>query len=174
MRDSLMATQNVQSEQFVDELLQLFSSYQELLEKSGYKVRRSQASDARVMFVNMDAIKQKYLLSRLTSEIAIMQDLRHGKERTTDSTKQLWRYLKLNRLSPCSDLFDKVTETDVLQLFSPEQTLLFVSTNIYDIVSFTMEQLYTQTWYESTKRDPVTEHLLAQAAMKVFAGEFNE
>jgi len=169
-----MAIQKAESAQFVSELLVLFQRYQEMLEKSGKTVRRSKRPQTEQMFADMDVSRQNYLRERLTSEIAIMQELATARESATDSTRQLWRFLKLNNLTPCSDLFDKVHENDMIQVYSPEQLLLFASTNLYDYVSFTMEQLYTQTWYESTKRDPEIEQLLAKAAMKLFSGEIKE
>jgi len=165
----------IQDSARLDEALLVFQRkldrYQHLLELTGKKVYRSKPAEAKRLLSTLTEPLLAVMDKRLSTEISILEQILAAGEPATDPKRQLWRFLKGNSLTPCSDLFDKIDDRDLIQIFSREQLMLFSSTNIYDFVSFTLEQLFSLTWYECTVREPAIEQNLASSAVEVLSGK---
>jgi hypothetical protein len=146
--------------------------YQRLLESTGKKVYRSQPAEAKRLLATLTEPLLAVMDRRLSTEISILEQILAAGEPATDSKRQLWRFLKGNNLTPYSDIFDKIEERDMIQIFSREQLMLFSSTDIYDFISLTLEQLFTMTWYECTVREPAIEQGLAKSAIDMLSGMY--
>lgn len=92
----------------------------------------------------------------------------------TDSLTFTWRALNKLGLVPRSDLFSRVTDEDILEVYSSDGRQLYRNFRFFDFCSYTMEELYSLEWWSLYKRDEsITEKLYAIVA-KIFTGEIAE
>ena len=90
-----------------------------------------------------------------------------------ESPRLLWRYLVKIGGAPCSDIFDKISETDVVEVFSLCQQLCYVNFKFFERDEFHPEQVFTLTWHNATTRDPVVLRKMKEYAGKMLSGEQN-
>jgi hypothetical protein len=144
----------------VDRFRSLLDRYTEFSRRAGKHVRRSEPEKGRKMFLALPENQRELLLARLEKEIQIFEAATAAEEPLANPSRQLWRYLSMNGLTPCSDFFGKLSETDTIHVYSLDQLLVFVSLNFFDHVSYTLEQIFCQIWHQATRRDPaITEQL---------------
>ena len=88
-----------------------------------------------------------------------------------DSPKYLWRTLKHLGLTPCSDIFSRITDGDVVIIYSTEHKQLFQNLRFFELVTLTIEDLYCTEWYKCTQRPEWAMMELYQAGNSVFTGK---
>ena len=66
--------------------------------------------------------------------------------------------------------FDYITEDDTVEVYSLAQVQTFRNLQFFRFVSFTLEQIHSQPWYQLTRRQPAAEAALAAAATKIISG----
>ena len=89
----------------------------------------------------------------------------------TDSLVFTWRALNKLGLVPRSDLFSKVTDDDILEVYDGEGRQLYRNFRFFDFCSYTMEELYTREWWELYKRDEDILAKLYEIVGRIFTGE---
>jgi len=155
----------------VSDFLKLVDQLQTVLENCGKTVYRSEPGEAARLIGLLNHAQLEGMRQRIAAEIAIHAQLVVAHESLNDPKRQVWRFLQMSGLRPCADLIDKITGDCVVQIFSKDQMLLFATTKFYEVISFTLEQLFSLTWYECTMRDPLVEQKVAQAMMHSISGE---
>jgi hypothetical protein len=168
------AEQSPLSIRTAEDYLRLLDRYQALLESIGKKVYRSSREQGLKLVSALTETQLQALVRRINGEITALEQVLAAGESPDDGSRQLWRFLKSHNLTPCADLFDKISDGDMIQVFSQDQMLIFANANIFDFVSFTMEQLFTLAWYEATIRDPEIEQMLATTAIHALSGQARE
>jgi hypothetical protein len=149
----------------------LMDRYEKFVAQTGKKVRRAPPAETIALFQNADNALKERLFKRLETEVAIFEDMLEAREALDNSSRHLWRFLLKSKLTPCSDVFDKVSKTDTIQVYSSDHRLIFASLNFFDHVSFTLEQVLGETWQTAVKRDmAIVEDLYVQI-MHVFSGK---
>lgn len=156
----------------IDRFCSLMDQYAVFVEKAGKKARRTSPDVTRALFQSFDSAQKERVIERLQREIVILQETLEAGEPLANPSRQLWRYLAHTRQVPCSDIFDKITMTDTIQVFGADHRLHFVSLNFYDYVSFTLEQIFGETWHGATRRDAEIEQRLYEVFVKAFSGNF--
>ncbi|MGZ3683359.1 MAG: hypothetical protein ACXVCI_05880 [Bdellovibrionota bacterium] len=162
------------SESLTDHYLALLDRYAQLITAAGKTLRRSSPEQARALFEKVDEPRRKALLARLEAEISIFEETLAAGEKLTDSKKLLWRHFSRSRFAPCSQLFDKIRDTDVVEIYGLDQIHLFQNLAFFDWISVTLEQIFCEAWYVLTKRDPGIEKMLYEIAQKIAAGGLQE
>jgi len=123
---------------------------------------------------SMESPQKERMIARIENEISIFEHMIVAKEPLANPARQLWRYLLTTKQVPCSDILDKIKPTDTIQVFGVDHRLLFASLNFYDYVSFTLEQVFCETWHQAVRRDPkVTEQLYTDFT-RVISGEVRQ
>lgn len=92
----------------------------------------------------------------------------------TDSLTFTWRALKKLGLVPRSDLFSKVTDEDILEVYSSDGRQLYRNFRFFDFCSYTMEELYSLEWWSLYKRDEAFTEKLFAIVGRIFNGEIEE
>jgi hypothetical protein len=154
-----------------DRYCSLMDQYAQFVAKAGKKVRRASPEESRALFEGFDSAHQERAIERLETEIAIFQETVEAGEALANPSRQVWRYLMKTRQVPCSDVFDKIRMTDTIQVYGSDHRLSFVSLNFYDYVSFTLDQIFAETWHSAVRRDAEIEQRLFEALIKAFSGE---
>ena len=76
--------------------------------------------------------------------------------------------------TPLSDIFDKIGDEDVVQIYSHKQCAIFQNLNFFKWITFTLEDLYTGAWFELSRRNDEVTMGLYQLAVEYFTGVRSE
>lgn len=92
------------------------------------------------------------------------QDLR-------DSSSLIWMGCRNFGLRPPSDFFDKLSKDDVIQVYSLDGVHQFSNMRFFEVVSYTLEQIYCYPWPLLWKREPQDTEFLEREAVKIMNPE---
>jgi hypothetical protein len=163
-----------QSKPLTEHYLALLDRYARFVTDAGKTLRRTSPEKARALFEGADELRRKALVARLEAEISIFEETLAAGEKLTDSRKLLWRHFSRSRFAPCSKLFDKIRDTDIVEIYGLDQIHLFQNLAFFDWISHTLEQVFCETWYTLSKRDPSIEKMLYEFGLRIAAGGVKE
>lgn len=153
---------------------ELLDRYAEIAAIAGMKAQRSKPEQARKMFLDLPDLSKQRLMNRLMTDVSIFEEAQAAEESLKDGRLLLWRYFKKNKITPLPDLFDKISETDLIQVYSPEQYFLFASLNFFDHLSCTLEQIFYGKWNQMTRREPQIIRQIVNAYGQILSGEIRK
>lgn len=113
---------------------------------------------------------QKNALEFLHTIVTIHEETVANGDKAINSKKLLWRALVKLSLVPEPDVFERLTEEDIVIIYHKNQTALFWNLQFFNFTSVTVEQLFFSPWYEFTKREPEILHKLQDMAIRVTSG----
>ena len=103
--------------------LELLDRYEAYLRSAGKKVYRSAPAEGERLFLALSFEHRQRLISRLETELAFFDEAVANGERLTDSPQLVWRYFRKTGYTPCSDIFGKITDSDIVELYGLEQCM---------------------------------------------------
>lgn len=151
--------------------LALVDRYAGFVTGAGKTLHRATPERARKLFESTTEARRKSLVARLEVENSIFEETLAAGDKLTDSRKLLWRHFSRSGFVPCSDLFDKIGDTDVVEVYGMDQIHLTQNLNFFDWIGFTLEQLFCQEWFTLTRRDKEVEKYLYEVMVRIFSGE---
>jgi hypothetical protein len=83
----------------------------------------------------------------------------------------LWNFLSQMGYTPTGDLFDCITDGDVVEVYTHGATQLFRSLNFFDLASISVEDLIFMNWKRDTKRDLTIYLTLLGVAVRFAMGQ---
>ena len=100
--------------------------------------------------------------NRIISSLAAFVDTcvaaaEHGASLRGNSVSAAWWVLSSSRLRPLSDVFDKITELDTIEIYNREHVQIFRSFNMFRCLSYSLDELVTHEWFELYSRPKVEE-----------------
>jgi hypothetical protein len=161
----------LKSDASFDRIRSLLDRYTDFVTQAGKSVRRMSPAKLEALLRSLEPARLEGMIARLENEISIFEHMIVAKEPLANPARQLWRYLLATKQVPCSDLFDKIKPMDTIQVFGVDHRLLFASLNFYDHVSFTLEQVFCETWHQAVRRDRAVEETLYTLFMRIISGE---
>ena len=125
-------------------------------------------------FSKLPADHQKIVLTSLTVMLNLYAEMEINGEKPVDSARLLWR--SLNRLGwrPLSDIFDKIEDDDVIEIYSSENIQVFRNMNFFRFITVTLEELCSFPWYQVAEMDKVAADYYATLAPKMKANSIGE
>jgi hypothetical protein len=161
----------IQHDLSFDRFRLLMDRYTAFVAQAGKFVRRAPPEKTEEIFHSADPAQRERMITRLETEISIFEDTLGAGEALENGSRQLWRYLLKRRLVPCSDMFDKISKDDTIQVYGTDLKLQFASLNFFDHVSFTLEQIFSETWQSAVTRDAKVSEGLYVEFTRLFSGE---
>ncbi|WP_413291110.1 hypothetical protein [Bdellovibrio sp. HCB337] len=79
-----------------------------------------------------------------------------------DSKRFTWRALVKMGLAPFSDLLNRITEGDIVEIYGCDNTQLFRNLEFFDVCSYSIEELFCVEWYRLFQRDNKISDLIGQ------------
>lgn len=80
-----------------------------------------------------------------------------------DSQSFTWRAFRRLGLVPPSDLFNHISDDDIIEVYSRDQIQLFRNFAFFDFCSYTLEELHACEWWSLFERDiEVTQKILTE------------
>ncbi len=64
----------------------------------------------------------------------------------------LWKLFKRINCAPADDLFDKISDEDIIEVYFTDHTPIFRSIKFYRETSYTVDEALCSTWYDFSKR----------------------
>lgn len=99
------------------------------------------------------------------------ETLASASEAPINSAQLLWRALKRYSLVPGADIFDHITDDDVVIIYGEEQQTIFWNLQFFKVSSLSVEELFFGKWYEFTRRAPEIQEKLYKLAVDVISGK---
>lgn len=91
-------------------------------------------------------------IETLRSYVEILAAADREGEDLNDSKRLLWRMLRKMRLSPLSDIFEKIESHHVLEIYTPDNWQIFRNLNFFRYVSLSIDEVATFYWPRDSKR----------------------
>lgn len=109
------------------------------------------------LFTKLPVEKQKLIIEALATQVR-MFEMAEKEGISFRSNKQiLWHAIKSLGLTPCSDICDRVTDEDILEIhWLADKVQLFHSFSFYEKSSYTIEEIRTTPWENLYQTDPST------------------
>lgn len=128
------------------------------------------------LFSQLPSKVQSQVIEHLTSKVDCLELAETEGKQFRSNKQMLWHTLVAMGLTPCSDVFDKITDEDVIEIHSLGNDILQIyhSFSFYDKTSYTLEELCSIDWQELYITDDMTTVNLLNMASKVSSGEYGE
>jgi hypothetical protein len=137
----------------LDAFRQLSKRHCELVAKEGIQILPFH--DERLTFFSkLSSGKQLQVIEQLSETVSIYEAMRSESVSLRDNPQLIWRSMSRSGLTPPGDLFDKITDEDIVVIFAPDQRQLFRNLEFLRHSILTLEELCATEWYRYTKRDP--------------------
>jgi hypothetical protein len=162
------------SEPSAPQFRSLLDQYADFLHLAGKKIWRATPELTTALFFRLSPARRSLLVERLERDIQLFRELMEAGEKLTDSPKFLWRYFRQSGSTPCSDIFDKISETDVVEIYNLEQVHVFQNLNFFDWISVTLEEILCVPWYEVSTRDLKIAARLYELAGQMLSGQIRQ
>lgn len=109
---------------------------------------------------------QKKIIAYLDISLSVLSECILSGEDAFDNRVLLWRVFKRIGGSPQDDLFDKIGDEDLIEIYFPDHTPLFRNLKFYREFSYTVDEALCQTWYQFCRRDLVVTLKTMRFALK--------
>lgn len=153
----------------LSEFKRLAEEYCTLVNQFGFSIRPHR--DWKVLnFEKCSVAQKKRAILYLDANLEILQDSIASGEDPKNSAKLLWRILKKIKATPEADIFDKISDTDVIEVYLDDHTQIFRNLNFFNYTSFTIDELLCGTWYKLYKRDFISTLKMMKVAFKILTG----
>jgi len=110
-------------------------------------------SSSNLHFTKRSKKDQKKILAYLDISMAVLKEcILDGQDAFYDKVL-LWRVFKRIGGVPQDDLFDKIHEDDLIEVYFTDHTPIFRNLKFYREFSYTVDEALCQTWYQFCRRD---------------------
>ncbi|MNJ94622.1 hypothetical protein D3C87_123240 [compost metagenome] len=122
-------------------------------------------------FTKLTEYQQKEAIRNLGFYVDLCREQMLDGYKLSDNLSFTWRAFRKLNLIPRSDLFQMVSDEDVLEIYSSDSRQLYRNLRFYEHCSYSLEELYSLEWWSLFHRDEhITASLMESAAM-VLNGE---
>jgi hypothetical protein len=124
-----------------------------------------------VHFKALDAEKKRAALRHLEFYNSLCLDHQMQQQALRDSQKFTWRALSKFGFTPPSDLLNKISREDVVEIYSEDHIQLFRNFEFFEVCSYTLEELFCIEWWNLFVRPPEINGQLLNMAHQLLAGK---
>lgn len=108
---------------------------------------------------------QKKIIAYLDINLQILNECIMSGDSAFDNRVLLWRVFKRIGGAPQDDIFDKIGDEDLIEVYFPDHTPLFRNLKFYREFSYTVDEALCQTWYQFCRRDLVLTFKMMRLAL---------
>jgi hypothetical protein len=108
------------------------------------------------VFSKYEPALQDQITRGIVADLEIFESMQSEGHSLRDTPKLVWRYMNKLGLIPQSDIFDKITDDDIVEVYlvaDGAQSQVFRNLKFLDCVSFTIDQIFGADWRVTTTRD---------------------
>lgn len=114
------------------------------------------------LFMKASAQAQKQAIEFLEIQVRIFDEMAQAGEHLKDNHRLLWRTLGRMQMTPETDIFDKLYDGCVIEIFNLDNVHVGWNMRLMELLSHTLEQVLCVPWFELCERD-------AESSDKMFA-----
>lgn len=103
-------------------------------------------------FLALPDKEQDLILQQLEFMIQIGNQL-HSEKRSVRGSQYAWAFCKALGLLPPHDLYARIPEDTVIEIYDANHKLIFACLDFFEIVSYSLEELYSRPWMDLFVRD---------------------
>jgi hypothetical protein len=123
-------------------------------------------------FLTLPREHQQGILTSLRASIDICTSaVQNNIDIRYDSLSLMWWSIKKAGLRPHSDLFGRLEQNDILEIYDIHQRQLFRSFNMFNCISYSLEELFSYEWWELFHRDSQVNERLMTVTTRLLTGE---
>lgn len=112
-------------------------------------------SSSNLHFSKRSKKDQKKIIAYLDLSLSVLNECILSGQDAFDNRVLLWRVFKRLGHVPQDDLFDKIHDDDLIEIYFTDHTPLFRNLKFYREFSYTVDEALCQTWYQFCRRDIV-------------------
>jgi hypothetical protein len=124
-------------------------------------------------FSKLSYENQKSIILNLNFYISLCKEQLNEGYKLTDNLSFTWRFLRKLDMTPKSDLFNLITDEDIIEVYSKDSRQLYRNLRFFDYSSYTIEELYSLEWWVLYERDEKVMNSLYDLAAKILDGQLN-
>jgi hypothetical protein len=155
------------------EFARLAIRYSEFGKKAGVEILPFRNADL-PLFRSKTFEKQKEVLGILARRVQIFDQLSSEGGSMKDSPRLIWQAMKALGFRPPSNYFHHITDDSVVEIHGPDGIQVFCNFNFYRYCSYSIEELFSDTWDRLFTRDDVFTAKIIQIVQRFYSGEITE
>lgn len=121
-------------------------------------------------FSRMGEAHQTAALADLRSYLKVCRTVIASDGDLKDPITLTWNGIKEMNLRPSSDLFNHITDGDIVEIHNPEGIQIFRNFDFYACCSYSLEELYSFSWNYLYTRDPRIIATIVKIATAIYNG----
>lgn len=126
-------------------------------------------------FAALNYVQKSKTIRALETSVQVYRATLAAGNSLGDSRALVWNYLKHFGLVPCSDLFSRIGEQDLVEIFDRDHFQIFRNFRFFEFCSYTIEDILCRPWVELFIRDDSSAgEQLIQIAMHMSSGNARE
>lgn len=154
----------------VKRFYELACRYQEIGAMHGIKIRTFKSPDLPLFHAASPEVRKR-ATDFLESILSIHEEAIAAKEVPVNSRQLIWRALRKLSLVPGRDVFDSLTDDDVVVMYDGAHKVIFWNLQFFKFISYSIEELFFRSWTEFTRREPEIQQKLIEFATDIVTGK---
>jgi PAS domain-containing protein len=151
---------------------ELASLYADYCAQEGLRVVPFRSPELDV-FSLLSEERQNEAIRCLTQYVEVFAELHGEKTSLRDSRTLLWRCLRRLGLTPQSDIFDKIGDDHVVEIYTLDQRQIFHNLKFWEFIGFTIEEVFGSEWWKLTRRPDKISEQLYEFGSKMATGQID-
>lgn len=90
-----------------------------------------------------------------------------------NSPQLVWRTLAKMGMTPQPDIFDKMTDENVVEVYHSDNTTSFKNLKFFEFISFSLEEIYCLTWMEQASISTAIYLIFIEMGARLKLGKIN-
>lgn len=165
--------QFLESNSSAEEFKQQATAYCEVLKHWGYDIRPYRSEELRHFHKAHWKVRGQ-ALEYLDLNLAILRDIMDSEEPRSQGRQLLWRALSRMKVSPVSDILEKIDDEDVIEVYSHEQVQVFRNPMFFTYSSHSIEELLCLPWYRLYRRHWLKTLQVMRTAWRMVSGRIRQ
>lgn len=125
-------------------------------------------------FSNLTSAQQIQIVNQLKTLIELGEDLQQQGKKLSNSADLIQTFFRKFKLYTPPWVIDSITNKDIVDVYNLESRLIVASLNLFEICSYSMEELFCRPWAELFAREGETHVQIYQLCRALLNGEINE
>lgn len=156
-----------------DEFISLSLRLQKMLAKEEFYFTTFE-SKALPYFSNLTSAQQIQIVNQLKTLIELGEELQQQGKKLSNSADLIQTFFRKFKLYTPSWVIDSITNKDIVDVYNLESRLIVASLNLFEICSYSMEELFCRPWAELFAREGETHVQIYQLCRALLNGEISE
>lgn len=158
------------SDSYYDQFLNSLNAILQLLREGGVE-NESLSSRASAFFRNSGQDFQIATIKKANDYLGLIQDLKLQSVSLSDTQGCLWRIFGKNSWTLESDLLSLIKETDVVEIYLPDNTQLYRNANFFKCTSYSISDLLVFPWSELVEHGPKPSQQIFEIGKQIFLNQ---